>query len=117
MQCARASAFLAAVSVLRFTFGTTHGGACTVVVAVAELFAVNGSLVVAKTIAVFEIFPAAFARVTIVTVALAPLASEPRSQRTGALLLQLPWLARAETNPKPGGSGSLTLTPEADTGP
>jgi hypothetical protein len=83
-------AFFAAASVFRFTFGTRHCGAFTVVVAVAELFAVTTSGVVDETVAVFETFPVALGRATIFTVALAPLASEPRSQRTGAALLQAP---------------------------
>jgi hypothetical protein len=89
-QRARTIVFFAAASVFRFTFGTTHGGAVTVVVAVAELFAVTGSGVADETVAVFEILPVALGRITTVTVALAPLASNPRSQRTGALVLQVP---------------------------
>src|SRR6266576_3962174 len=119
LQWARTIAFFAALSVFRFTFGTRHGagGAFTLVVALSELFVVSGSGVADETVAVFEIFPIAFARATIVTVALAPLASGPRSQRTGALLVQPPWLGLAETSAKPGGSGSLTVTAPADRGP
>ena len=58
--------------------GVTVGGV-TVVVAVAELFVVVGSGVDEETVAVFEMFTVVVAAV-MVTVALAPLASDPRSQ-------------------------------------
>jgi hypothetical protein len=78
MQCARRIALRAAVSVSRLTLGTTQRGPLTVVVAVAELLVVVGSVIVEETVAVFEILPIAFGRVTIFTVAHAPLANDPR---------------------------------------
>jgi hypothetical protein len=90
VQWARVIALFAAPSVFRFTLGTTHGGPFTLVAAEAELLVVTRSGVVDETVAVFEIFPVALGRATIFTVALAPLASEPRSHRTGAALVHVP---------------------------
>ena len=94
----------------------------TVVVALAELLAVFGSLVVADTEAVFVIvvfFDGGLT--TIVTVTVVPFAIVPRSQVTirfvGWLKLHAPWLAVAEPNAVFFGSWSVTEAPAASNGP
>jgi len=94
----------------------------TVVVALAELLAMFGSLVVADTEAVFVIvvfFDGG--PTTIVTVTLVPFAIVPRSQVTirfiGWVKLHVPWLAVAVPNAVFLGSWSVTDAPAASNGP
>jgi hypothetical protein len=91
-------------------------------VALAELLAVFGSLVVADTEAVFVIvvfFDGG--PTTIVTVTVVPFAIVPRAQVTirfaGWVKLHVPWLAVAEPNAVFLGSWSVTETPAAANGP
>jgi hypothetical protein len=92
------------------------GAALTVVVAVAELLPGTGSAVEDDTVAVLLNGPAD-AVTTIVTVALAPLASEPRAHVTVAVPEHDPTDADDDTNVTPAGSGSLTATAAAAFGP
>ena len=55
--------------------------------------------------------------ITMVTVAEAPFAIEPRLQITVVVPLHEPWLEVADTNVVPAGSGSVMLTPLAAPGP
>jgi hypothetical protein len=91
-------------------------------VALAELLAMFGSLVVADTEAVFVIvvfFDGGLT--TIVTVTVPPLAIVPRLQVTirfvGWLKLHVPWLAVTEPNAVFLGSWSVTDAPAAANGP
>jgi hypothetical protein len=93
------------------------GAAFTVVVAVAELFAVFGSEVVEDTVAVFESGPVPVGVTTIVTVADAPEASVPIVQVTVVVAEQEPTDDDAETNVTPAGSVSVTVTAAAESGP
>jgi len=91
-------------------------------VALAELLAVFGSLVVADTEAVF-VMVVFFdgGPTTIVTVAVVPFAIAPRSQVTirfiGWVKLHVPWLAVAVPNAVFFGSWSVTDAPTASKGP
>jgi hypothetical protein len=94
----------------------------TLVVALAELLALFGSLVVDDTEAVFVIvdfFDGGL--ITIVAVTVAPLAIAPIEQVTirffGWVKLQLPWVADAVPNAVLPGSWSVTVTPAAASGP
>jgi molybdopterin-binding protein len=81
----------------------------TVVVWVAELLAVLGSASLPVVVAVLVSGPAAVGVTTISTVALAPLASDPRSQLTVPLEgPQVPWLGVAEAKVTPSGRVSVT---------
>jgi hypothetical protein len=93
--------------------------AVTVVVAVALLLPAFGSFSVAVTLAVLVSVPLeAGAVTTIVTVALDPLAIDPRLHVTvPALWLQVPWVGVADTNTTPLGRVSVKLTPVAVLGP
>jgi hypothetical protein len=94
----------------------------TVVVALAELFAMFGSLVVADTEAVFVIDPFFDGGLTtIVMVTVVPFAIVPRLQVTirfvGWVKLHVPWLVVTEPNAVFLGSWSLTDAPAAANGP
>jgi hypothetical protein len=94
----------------------------TSVVALAELLAVFGSVVVEDTDAVFVIVVFFDGGVTlIVTVTVDPLPIVPRLQVTilfvGCVKLQFPWVAVAEPNAVFLGSWSLTETLAAASGP
>jgi hypothetical protein len=93
--------------------------AITVVVALAVLLAVLGSLSVAVTLTLLVIVPPSVgALTTIVTVADPALAIVPRLQVTvPALWLQVPWVGVADTKPTLAGNVSVTLTPVAVLGP
>jgi len=93
--------------------------AVTVVLAVALLFALLESASVAVTVALLVIVPPEVGAVTtIVTVALDPLAIDPRLQVTvPALWVQVPWVAVADTKPTPAGKVSVRVTPLAPLGP
>src|SRR5437763_915059 len=94
-------------------------GTVTSVLAEAELLAGLGSVSLPLIVAVLETVPAVAGAVAlIVIVALAALASEPTSQVTvPEALVQMPWVAVAETKPTPAGRVSLTVTPVASLGP
>ena len=88
--------------------------AATIVVAEAVLFDRFGSVWSPSTVAWLTIVPGAVGVTWIVTVALAPLASEPRLQVTVPNACeQLPCDAVAEPNVTPAGSVSVTTTPVA----
>ena len=70
-----------------------------------------------ETDAVFVIVPAAVGRMTIVTVAEAPLARSPSAHVTVVVPEQLPWLAVDDLALSPEGSVSVTVTPVAGFGP
>jgi len=112
------------VSVARFVIGSpTHcPQGTTAVVALAELLAGFGSLVLEDTEAVFVIV--AFLDggwTTIVTVTVDPLGIVPRAQLTilfaGWVKLQLPCVAVAVPKDVFLGSSSVTVTPAAFNGP
>ena len=93
-------------------------GALTVRDAVEESFEGSGSVGSPCTLAVFESDPATNGDTTIVIVADAPDASEPRSHVTvPASSTQVPCEASAEPNTTEPGSGSVATTPEAAEGP
>src|SRR3989454_8094805 len=110
-------------SVFAHTVPEIAPGAATLMVAVAELLAVFGSMTVALTCAVLLRVPEASVTLTkMITVALAPLASVSSPQVTvpvppRAGVVHEPGLAVALTNVVPPGSGSETVTPGADAGP
>ena len=91
----------------------------TVVVAVAELLPVLGSVSLPLTEAVLlrDGTAAAVGVTTIVADALAPLFRLPRLQPIVVVPLQLPWLEATETNVTLAGSVSVTVTPVAVNGP
>jgi hypothetical protein len=93
--------------------------AVTVVLAVALLFALFGSPSVAVTLAVLVMVPPDVGAVTVmVTVALEPLAIDPKLHVTvPALWLQVPWVAVADTKITPLGRVSVRVTPLAPLGP
>ena len=97
----------------------TSADCVTVVVAVALLFPVFGSVGLPLTLAVFDSVPdVAVTEATIVTVAEAPFASVPTEQVTVPFFCeQLPCVELAEVNDSPDGRGSLTVTPVAWAGP
>ena len=89
----------------------------TVVVAVAELFELLGSVASPETEAVFVTVPAWSAVTVIVTVACAPEASAPRLQVSVVVPEQAPCDAFAAAKLTLAGSGSVTVTPVAVLGP
>src|SRR5437867_735035 len=94
----------------------------TVVVAEAVLLAAPGSDTFDDTRAVLVIVPAAFGVTTMLTVALAAFAREPRVQPTcdsawKMTIAQVPWLGVADTKVAPTGTSSETRTPVAVAGP
>jgi hypothetical protein len=96
----------------------------TVTAADAVLLAGTESTTVVETVAVFVtvVFFGEVTVATIVTVAFAPLASEPRWQATVPFaptggVVQLPWLVLALTKRVCAGSGSVTVVFEAAHGP
>src|SRR5437867_12376257 len=91
--------------------------ALTVVAVVAALFAVLGSGAALVTVAVFVMTPEAAAPAMIVTVALAQLATVPRSQVTLDVPAQVPWLVDDDTNVRPPGRTSVTMVEGAGLGP
>ena len=98
------------------------GGSITTVSRVAALFAPLGSDTLDATVAVLVIVPEATGVTTIVAVAMAAAASEPRSHRTSwkkaLTTVQVPWLGVAElTERLPAGIRSMSLTPVAGLGP
>ncbi len=99
------------------------GGSTTTVSRVAALFAPSGSDTLDATVAVLVIVPAAPGVTTIVAVAPAAAASEPRSHRTSwkkksLATVQVPWLGVAEPTVRlPAGIRSMSLTPAAGSGP
>jgi hypothetical protein len=105
------------VSVLVIARSAEETEGLTVVDEVALLLPGTGSLVVLDTLAVLLNVPAAVGVTTIVTVALAPLATLPRLQVTVLVPLQPPWLGVADTNVVAAGNVSVTVTAEAEVGP
>src|SRR5687767_11067190 len=96
----------------------TVGRVATPVETEALLFAVLLSTAPPVMVAVLFSVPAAGAVTTIVIVADAPEASVPRLHVTvPADWVQAPWLAIAETKVTPAGSGSVTVTKLAVSGP
>jgi len=93
--------------------------AVTVVLAVALLLPAFGSFSVAVTLAVLVSVPLETGAVTtMVTVALDPLAIDPRLQVTvPALWVQVPWVGVADTKITPAGNVSVRVTPVAALGP
>src|SRR6267143_1845067 len=90
----------------------------TVMVAEEVAFAGFGLVSFSVTVAVFVIEPAAVAVTARETEAVAPFARVPRLQVTvGVVKVQVPWLGVAETNVRPAGSASVTVTPEELDGP
>jgi hypothetical protein len=89
------------------------------VVAVEELFAALGSVVVEATLAVFEIVAAAAGVTFTVSVIVADAAAVivPSAQLTVVVPLHVPCEGVAETNVVPAGSTSTTDTPAASEGP
>jgi hypothetical protein len=86
----------------------------TVVEALAELFAVLGSLSFAAMLALLVIDPSACGLTRIVAVADAPLARLPKLQVTVPLAWeQLPWLGVAESYVAVAGRLSVRVTPLA----
>jgi hypothetical protein len=99
------------------------GGSSTVVSRVAALFVPLGSDTLDATVAVLVMVPAPPGVTTIVAVALALAASDPRSHRTSAekpsfATVQVPWLAVVEPTLRlAAGIRSMSLTPDAGSGP
>jgi hypothetical protein len=93
--------------------------AVTVVVAVALLFALLGSLSAAVTLALLVMVPPEVGAVTVmVTVADPALAIVPRLHVTVPLAcVHVPWVGVADTNVTPAGSVSVRVTPVAVLGP
>ena len=89
----------------------------TVVVVVAELLAVLGSVPLAVTVAVFDRGPAAVGVTTMLTVTAAPLAIEPSGHVTVVVPLQPPREDVAETNVTVAGSTSVTTALLEASGP
>jgi hypothetical protein len=90
----------------------------TVVTALAELFAEDGSLTPDEALAVFVIEPVDWGVTLIWTLALAPFAIVPSGQLTvPAACVQLPCEGVAELNVTPAGRVSLSDTPVAVEGP
>ena len=91
----------------------------TVVVAVAELLAVLGSVTVDVAVAVLETEAAAdaVAVATMVTVTKLPLLMAPRLQFTVVVPVQVPVPGVAETNVSPAGKVSVRFTAVAADGP
>jgi len=89
----------------------------TEVLADAELLARFGSAWLAPTVAVLVTVPAWLAVATMVTVAAAPLASEPMAQETVVVPVHVPWEDPEETKVSPAGRVSVTPTPVAADGP
>src|SRR5262245_44388713 len=88
-----------------------------VIVAVAELFPVTGSNGSASDTAAGLVLGGGLATwARSVSVAAAPLASEPTFQRPDAAVY-VPWLGLAETNVSPAGNKSDNRTPVALFGP
>jgi hypothetical protein len=85
----------------------------TVVIAVAELSLILGSVSRLETVAVLVIFPIAVGLTTILIVAVAEEARLSRAQVIVLVPLQVPWLEVAETKVTPDGSVSVTVTPVA----
>ena len=87
-------------------------------VAVALLLVVFGSPVELLADAVFHTSPLVISgRTTIVTVAVAPDASVPRSQLIALVPLHVPCVVVVETHETSAGSESLSLTLDALSGP
>ena len=99
------------------------GGSTTTVSRVALLFAPLGSDTLDATVAVLVIVPSAKGLTTIVAVALALAASDPRLHRTSAekpsfATVQAPWLGVVELTLRlPAGIRWMSLTPSAVLGP
>jgi len=93
------------------------GGGLTVVIRVSELFEGFGSDSLAETLAVLESVVATVGVTTIVTVAVAPLSSEPRAHVTVLVPAQLPCDEEEDTNVTLTGSASLVVTLVAVLGP
>src|SRR5712692_6905982 len=91
----------------------------TVIVAEADAFAGVGLVSFSVTLAVFTVVLAAVAVTVAVRdmEALAPLASVPKLHVTVAVPVQVPWLGVAETNVRPAGRKSVTVTPVELDGP
>src|SRR5438128_9954054 len=91
----------------------------TVVVAVAVLLLLTGSLGETEvTVAVFVMIPFWVGFTTMVTVAVARAANEPRLQVTTFLWrVQVPWVVATDPNPVVFGSVSVSDTPVAESGP
>src|SRR5712664_1241606 len=89
----------------------------TVMVAEALAFAGVEFVSFSVTAAVFVIDPRAVAVAVRVTDVFAPFASVPRLQVTVVVPVQVPWLGVAETNVRPAGSTSVTVTPVELDGP
>jgi hypothetical protein len=90
--------------------------ATTVTLAMAVLFEGKGSASFAETLPVLLRVPAARgALATMLSVAVAPFASEPKLQLMA--VVQVPWLGVAETKTIPAGSVSVKVTPVAVEGP
>src|SRR5437879_6936565 len=90
----------------------------TVVVTLAPLFVVTGSISAAVTLAMSVMAPATFACPRMVTVAFAPLASTPRLQViTVAAIEHVPWLGAMKRNATPAGRVLVSVTPLAAEGP
>jgi hypothetical protein len=89
----------------------------TTMLADAELLAGFGSAWLAPTVAVLVTVPDWGAVATMVTVAAAPLASEPTAQATVVVPAQVPWEELEETKVSPAGRVSVTPTPVAVDGP
>ena len=88
------------------------------VLALAVLLAVLGSVVVAVTLPVSVTVPVAVGVTVIFTVTVAALAMVPTVQvRVGAVNVHGPWLAVAPTKFSPAGKLSVTMTPAACAGP
>jgi hypothetical protein len=97
----------------------TSAAGVIVVVAVAVLLPVFGSVGLPVTLAVSLIDPEVAVTVTFtVTVAEAPFASEPIVQVIAAFLVaQLPWLGDSETSFSPLGTVSVSVIPVAEACP
>lgn len=90
--------------------------ATTLTLATAVLFEGKGSASFAETWPVLLRVPATSgALATMLSVAVAPFASEPRLQLMA--VVQLPWLGVSETRTMPAGSVSVKVTPVAVEGP
>lgn len=100
-----------------FTTSVRGPPATTVVVVVTELFAVLGSVLAVVTVAEGVSTPTAVGVTTMLTEALAPLATVPSTHVTVVVPLQEPSEALAETSVTLAGNVSVTVTFAAASGP
>src|SRR6266446_3912693 len=89
----------------------------TVIVAEAVAFAGVGFVSFSVTLPVLVIEPSPVAVTARETEAVAPFARVPRVQVIVVVPVQVPWLGVAETNMRPAGSTSVTVTPVELDGP